>query len=85
MTKERTDDTPETPDRPSVLALAKKLDAAIRDVDAKRAAAEAAKTALDTANTEYTDALATLTALHQQFDALMKDVLSLGGTAHVAS
>jgi hypothetical protein len=89
MTKNKDDDGTdappmETPKRPSLGDLGKKIDAAIRDADAKRMAVDVAKTALDGATKDYGDAVAVVTALHQQYDAAMKDVMSFGGTVHVA-
>ena len=78
-------DVPKETRRPSMGELGKKMDAALRDVDAKRQALDAAKAALDTATQEHGDALAVVGALKDQYDALMKDVMSVGGTVHVAS
>jgi hypothetical protein len=85
------DDAPPPPNdapptkRPSLGDLGKKIDAAIRDADAKQAACEVAKAALDAATKDYSDAVAVVTTLHQQYDAAMKDVMSFGGTVHVAT
>lgn len=85
--KDREDDAPTPPKekpRPSILDLAKKMDAAVRDADVKRAAADAAKATLDACTKDYGDAVAVVNELHAQFEAQMRDVLSFGGTAHVA-
>lgn len=83
--KEPDDDAPPPQSkRPSLGDLGKKIDAAIRDADAKQAAVAVAQTALDGATKDYTDAVGVVTALHQQYDAAMKNVMSFGGTAHVA-
>ena len=81
------DDAPpmdEKKPRPSMLDMAKKMDAAVRDADAKRATVDAAKTALDAATREYGEAVNVVNGLHQQYEALMTDILSFGGTVHVA-
>jgi hypothetical protein len=85
--KDREDDAPPPPKdkpRPSILDLAKKMDAAVRDADAKRQATDAAKAALDACTADYTAAVAVVTDLHAQFEGQMRDVLSFGGTVHVA-
>jgi hypothetical protein len=87
MTKHE-DDTPDVPKekpRPSMGELGKKMDAALRDVDAKRQALDAAKAALDAATTDHGDALAVVSGLKAQYDALMQDVMSVGGTVHIAT
>ena len=87
MTK-HTEDAPPPTDapkpRPKLSELAKKMDAAIADADTKRAAVEAAKAQLDACTKDYGDAVAVVGELHTQYDALMKDVMSFGGTVHVA-
>jgi hypothetical protein len=87
--KDKDEDREEQPvkekPRPSMGELGKKMDAALRDVDAKRQALDAAKVALDAATKDHGDALAVVSGLKEQYDALMKDVMSVGGTVHVAS
>lgn len=87
MTKKdaETDETPETPARQTFTPLAKKLDAAVREADEKRAAVAAAQTALDTANADLAELMRTIQTLAQEQKTMMDDILSVGGTVHVAT
>jgi hypothetical protein len=66
--------------RSTTLALAKKMDAAVRDADTKRQAVEAARATFDDATSDYTAAVTTVRELHQQYDALMQDILQTFAT-----
>lgn len=84
MTKDDAPPVENTKHRPSMAELGKKLDAALRDADAKQTAVDVAKTALAAATTDHAAAVQVISTLKQQYDELMKDVLSFGGTVHVA-
>jgi hypothetical protein len=75
---------PTTPKKTTILELATKMDAAVRDVETRRQAVDVARVALDSATQEYSAAIETLTTLRADFQTLMDDVLSVGGTVHVA-
>ena len=76
--------TEATPKKTTMLELATKMDAAVRDVETRRQAVDVARVALDAATEEYGAAVTTLTTLRAEFQTLMDDVLSVGGTVHVA-
>ena len=76
--------TEATPKKTTMLELATKMDAAVREVETRRQAVDVARVTLDTATHDYSAAVDTLTALRADFQTLMDDVLSVGGTVHVA-
>jgi 3-methyladenine DNA glycosylase/8-oxoguanine DNA glycosylase len=77
-------DVPTTEHKSTMLELATKIDAAIRDEAARRKAVDVARVGLDTATQEHTAAVSALTALHGEYQTFMDNVLSVDGTVHVA-
>lgn len=77
--------TEKAPKKTTILELATKMDATVREVETRRQAVDVARVALDSATQEYSTAVETLTALRAEFQTLMDDVLSVGGTVHVAT
>jgi hypothetical protein len=78
-------DEPMTEPRKSTMfELANKIDVAVRDVEARRKAVAVATVTLETATQEYSAAVATVHALHTEYQTFMDNVLSVGGTVHVA-
>lgn len=75
---------PKEPKKGTILELATKMDASVRDIETSRKAVDKATAALATATEEHSTAVATLTALHAEYQAFMNDMLSAGGTVHVA-
>lgn len=73
------DDTP-----PTMAELGKQIDAAVREVAIREQAVAEATADCDSANQEYAAAVDTLNALHAQFETIMQNVLSHGGTVHIA-
>jgi len=85
MTKKRKE--PEAPDAgtpPTLIDLAKQMEAAVGDVEIRRQAVDGARVALETATASYAAAVETVNALHQQYEAIVQNVLSHGGTVHIA-
>lgn len=79
----KTKDEPMT-EKGTMLELATKIDAAVRDVENRRKAVDVATVALESATQEYSAAVATVHALHTEYQTFMDNVLSVGGTVHVA-
>jgi hypothetical protein len=77
------DETP-TPHHASLAAIGKKIDAAVKEADEKRAAVAAAQTALDTAHADLGALMQTIQTLAHEQTTVMTEILSLGGTVHVA-
>ena len=85
MTKDAKDKDDEKPKpKHTVTDLAKKLDAAVAEREAKHDAMAAAQATLDEATKDYQAAAAHVTDLAGQLEAIIKDILSFGGTVHVA-
>jgi len=72
------------PRKSTMFELANKIDAAVRDVEARRKAVDVATVTLETASQDYSAAVTTLNALHTEYQTFMDNVLSVGGTVHVA-
>jgi len=64
--------------------IAMKMDQAVTRLDEQKAAVEKAKAALDKANTAYAATVEEMRGLHKEQQAIMQDILSFGGTQHVA-
>jgi archaellum component FlaC len=60
----------------------KQLESAVDAVAGKKAAFEAAKVAAAKAETEYHQVVENVRKLHADYQAIMKDILSFGGTVH---
>jgi hypothetical protein len=86
MTKRKvpTVEDPEPDNTPTMVDLARRMDAALHEAETRRAIVEAATIALERATQEYAAAKDTVTALHTQYEAIMQHVLSDGGTVHIA-
>ncbi len=72
------------PHQSTMLELATKIDTAVRDVETRRQAVDVATVSLQTATQEHSAAVATLHQLHTEYQTFMDNVLSVGGTVHVA-
>lgn len=69
---------------PKLSDITKQLEAAVDAVASKKAAAENAKAALDKAEAEYGAVVDSVRKLHADYQAIMKDILSFGGTIHIS-
>jgi predicted nucleic acid-binding Zn-ribbon protein len=85
MTKSKDEpESDETPDKPtpSLTAIAKKLDAAVKEADTQREALATAQAALDTAQQELAATMARIQELAQEHKTILDEILTAGGTIH---
>lgn len=62
--------------------IASGLDKAIKDTAARKASVDAASKALTDAQAAYSDTISVVKGLHAEYQKLMQDILTLGGTIH---
>lgn len=72
------------PTKGTMLELATKIDAAVRDIETHRQAVDVATVTLAKAQQDYSEAVAALQPLHTEYQTFMDNVLNVGGTVHVA-
>jgi hypothetical protein len=77
-------DEPMTQPKGTMLELATKIDAAVRDVETRKQAVDVATVTLEKAQQDYAAAVSALQPLHTEYQTFMDNVLSVGGTVHVA-
>ena len=68
----------------SLTELAKGLEAAVQKVESSKAAAAAAEKAHNDAKAAYVSSVEAVRSLHAEYQKIMNDILSFGGTVHVA-
>ncbi len=64
--------------------LTKALEAAVDEVSVKRSASEAADRAAADAKAAYNKSVQSVHSLHGEYQKIMNDILSFGGTVHIA-
>lgn len=64
--------------------ITKQLESAVDAVAGKKAALESARASLSKAENDYQAVVDTVKKLHAEYQAVMKDILSFGGTVHSA-
>lgn len=69
---------------PKLSEITKQLEAAVEAVAGKKAAMDAAHAASAKAESEYGAVVDSVRKLHTDYQAIMKDILSFGGTVHSA-
>lgn len=65
--------------------ITKSLEAAVDTVAIKKASLDAARLAVTSAENEYQSIVNEVKQLHGQYQAIMADIFSLGGTIHTKS
>jgi hypothetical protein len=75
--KEKPAMTDDPKPRPVMHDLAKKLDAAVREVETKRQAVDAARATFDAATSDHSAAVNAVRELHSQYDAAVQEMFKL--------
>lgn len=69
----------------SLSELTKSIEATIAEIGKNKAAHEVARIAAADAEKAYLDSVNAIRALHAEYQALMNDILSFGGTVHTGT
>lgn len=69
----------------SLTDLTKAIEATIAQISSNKVAYEKAKKTAADAEKAYLDSVNTIRALHADYQTLMNDILSFGGTVHIGN